>query len=223
MIFSVDSDLIKFRTMILDYLPSSMTSWDDYHREAGLRLISDIEVVWYRKALQARYQDYSSSSFAYLLSTYPFDSTILNAGWHYRSNETTAIAAGERVRVVAGHSGGGTANHIYKSAVNRVSSDLSTMNFTGANWTDVTTSLENLLLDAACYQTLFMIYRSIANDVIEPEALERQRDYFAKEYEKEVKRIADVGIPYDWDESGVVDSDETDSIQVRGKTMKVVW
>lgn len=228
MIFSVDTDLTKIRATILTYLPTGSTSWDDYHREAGVRVASDIENVWYRQALQARYESVSDPNFIstqlkYLLEIYPFDSTLLGAGWHYRSTETTAVNSGERVRVATGHDSGGTVGNIYQSSIDRTSSDLEDMDFTGVGWTDVTSSLSSIVDDAACYKTLFLIYRFIANDQSDIDAFEKQRDYFSKEYEKELKSIFQVGIPYDWDESGTVDEDEKDSVSIRGKQLQVVW
>lgn len=63
--------------------------------------------------------------------------------------------------------------------------------------------------DLAVFKCLFLIYEYLAKPMSEPDANSVQRDYFQKEYDKELSRIiGGVGISYDWDSSGVIEDDE---------------
>lgn len=67
------------------------------------------------------------------------------------------------------------------------------------------TQINNLV----CYKTLFLFYRAIAPNVAEQDnPFVIQRDYFDKQYEKELQRIINIGIDYDWDGDGEVDDEE---------------
>ena len=63
------------------------------------------------------------------------------------------------------------------------------------------------LLDLACYKTLFLIYRYLAQDTtIDQDAYGQQRSYWSKQYGQELERVVDSGLDYDWDSDDEIDS-----------------
>jgi len=63
------------------------------------------------------------------------------------------------------------------------------------------------LLDLSCYKTLFLIYRYLAQDTtIEQDAYGQQRAYWSKQYDRELERVVERGLDYDWNESGEINS-----------------
>ena len=64
------------------------------------------------------------------------------------------------------------------------------------------------LKDLACYKCLYLVYRYLANDFIEDDGFTSNMKHFANEYNKELHRVVESGINYDWDGSGVVEEDE---------------
>jgi len=63
------------------------------------------------------------------------------------------------------------------------------------------------LLDLSCYKTLFLIYRYLAQDTtIERDAYGQQRDYWEGMYGKELERVVECGLDYDWDKEDSIDS-----------------
>jgi len=65
------------------------------------------------------------------------------------------------------------------------------------------------LLNLACFKTFFLIYRYLAQDTtIELDAYGQQRAYWAGQYDKELVRVIEKGIDYDWNSSGSIDDYE---------------
>jgi len=70
-------------------------------------------------------------------------------------------------------------------------------------------SASTQLLDLSCYKTLFLIYRYLAQDTtFERDAYGQQRDYWEAQYDKELQRVLQKGLDYDWDSSGAIDDAE---------------
>lgn len=83
----------------------------------------------------------------------------------------------------------------------------------GISWTS-TPFNNTLILTAAqvkklsIYKTFVYIYEYLMKDSTEPDAFERQRNYFAKRYREELADVLAVGIDYDWDSSGAIEAAE---------------
>lgn len=55
---------------------------------------------------------------------------------------------------------------------------------------------------ATVYKVLELAYQYLMNDAPEPDAFERNSEYFAKEFQKEMEFVLAEGITYDWDDDG---------------------
>lgn len=210
--YSSDENLQAVRSTILNFYPTGITSWDDKHKEASIIIERDLERLWYREKSAFYGYDYTETPFDYDL--------LLNSGFHFQSDATTAVSIGQRVYVLSSHVAGGETKNCYrKITADLPSTDLSTVDFSD---TTAWTQFDNQLKDLGVYQCLALIYRFIANDTAESDPFERERDYFFDQYNKEFQRVLDQGIWYDWDESGSIESDEKIPIGSVKKT-KVVW
>jgi len=68
---------------------------------------------------------------------------------------------------------------------------------------------ENQIFNLLCYKTLFLFFRAIAPNVAESDnPFVVQRDYFDNAYEKELQRIIQSGLEYDFNKDGVISADE---------------
>ena len=82
----------------------------------------------------------------------------------------------------------------------------------GIDWKD--TPFNPSLVDAsylrrlACFKALELIYRFLMTDTPDPSGFERHMEYFAEEYERELQKVLVLGLGYDWDASGRIESDE---------------
>ena len=65
------------------------------------------------------------------------------------------------------------------------------------------TRLKNL----AVYKTLELIYEYVAKDISDC-PYDKERDYFAKKYSVEFKRVMAMGLDYDWNEDSTLDDGE---------------
>lgn len=214
MIYSLDYQLEQIRYNVLKFLPDSDSSFDQYHSEAGRILEKDLEVSWYRNAVL---ENTGQSAI-----DFPFDPLLMFCGWNYTSDKTTAVEVNQRVLVEQAHTSGGTVGNIYASTSALPETNLRTIDFT--TWTDKTSVLTDDLQDLACYKTLYLIYRFLANDQAEVGSFEKQRDYFDSLYKEEFEKVLNRGVPYDWDESGAIDSDEKGvAQQVQSRSLSVVW
>jgi len=89
----------------------------------------------------------------------------------------------------------------------------------GISWESV--GFDDTLVDTAalkrlaCYKTLELIYLYLMKDSAEPDAFERQMHLFHDLYVEEFQKILSLGLGYDWDSSGAIDSDEKLAPQMR--------
>lgn len=82
----------------------------------------------------------------------------------------------------------------------------------GVDYTQTEFDPDNLedgaLTRLSCYKALELIYMFLMNDHPEEDGFERQMKTFRQLYNEEFKEIMSLGINYDWDEDGVVASNE---------------
>ena len=67
--------------------------------------------------------------------------------------------------------------------------------------------VDSQLKDLGVYKTLELIYEFLAKDSVQDEFSSLSKNYM-KKYEVELKRVISRGIDYDWDGSGLIESDE---------------
>jgi hypothetical protein len=209
--FSADSDLTRIRASVMNLTPSGVSGWGDFHSEAARDVINDLRDFWYSGEADRRAVSVSES---------PFDVSAFPCGWDYTSEETAHVFAGEWVKVLDGHDAGGTAGGFYlKTGESLPETDLALVDFSDTlAWEDISAGIRNDVRYLTCYRALFLIYRYLAGDMPEKgDAFERQRDYFLGEYEKELGRVLQRGLPYDWGDGPVQEAGAT----VRKTT--VIW
>lgn len=59
-----------------------------------------------------------------------------------------------------------------------------------------------------CFKTLELAYMILMKDDPEPDGFERNMGLFARQYGNEFDSLISSGIDYDWDSSGVIETDE---------------
>lgn len=216
--FSSDRDLTRIRSGLEKYLGPLQHDWSMYHAEAGHRLLSDIESLWFRPTRTQKY-DNGEISDRFLA----FDESQLNAGWHFFSDIGQGpVTADQRVYVTSAHAAGGEYDHIYKCMVPFSSGDLTAVDFSTSDWEDVTESLSTDFRNASSYYSLYCIYRYLVTDS-DPnkDPFVAHRDYFLKQYKDEMTRLVELdGIPYDWDQDSVITEEESQPSRMK---LKAIW
>ena len=91
----------------------------------------------------------------------------------------------------------------YRSAASRRNIDFHVAAFAPSYILDVSSQLKDL----SVYKVLELVYEFLAKDSTQDEFLELSKLY-AKKYEVELKRVISRGIDYDWDGTGLIESDE---------------
>jgi len=177
-----DSDIEKIRESALSNLTIDSLQPEDFQKMAGQNIEMDLVSLWYS-------------------GTDPFNARLLPYSFDYDYKQRVSVVSiGERVD---------KKGIIYE----KINSDLSINYLTDTdftdtdNWKKIECTFPALFRDLAAYQTLFLIYRYQAGDSETENTFERQRDYFLEAYRNELARILEIGIDYDLDESGVIDTD----------------
>jgi len=83
----------------------------------------------------------------------------------------------------------------------------------GIDWESTLFDADNLdadqLKNLSAYKTLELVYRFLMKDTQEPDGFKAQMLFFRGEYDRELETLLTLGINYDWDEDGSIDSSET--------------
>ena len=91
----------------------------------------------------------------------------------------------------------------YRSAAQRLNIDFHVATFSPSLILDVSSQLKDL----SVYKVLELVYEYLAKDAMQDEFLDLSKLYM-KKYEVELKRVISRGIDYDWDSSGLIETDE---------------
>ncbi len=224
--YTTDADLLKKKSSILSL---GIDDLSDFHIEAAKYAERDIADRWYRAASDeltkkwvkvasmqtaATFTGYPfvpriNSSYDYFRE-FPFNPRLLFSGFDYDSSETAAVTIGEKVIVLSSHIAGGVLGQTYQKIV----SDLSETDLSGVDFSDTDVwSLEthiNQLKDLVTYKTFYLLYQFMSGDHVkgDKDFASEQRDYWEKEYDKELDRLLKFGIDYDWSKNSVLDDEE---------------
>ena len=201
MLYSDDVYLTKLRSAIMSY---GVSSWSDQHEQAARRLETDLNIRWYR---------FTATLYGYESNETPFDGSKLLQGYDYIGSGTVSVSIGDIVVVPSSHVSGGTVGNYYQSISASGSINLSTNDFTGAAWSNVTAD-RITFRDCVSYYALFLAYRYLANKEREDDYAD-QRDYWMMKYQEELDLVLSGEIGYDFDGDGTIDSNEKKPIRYR--------
>lgn len=203
--YATDNDINAIRRTLKSSLPPDSVSWDYFHHQATHILETDLKLLFKQK--------FDGSP--------DFDPLLMRSGYTLKSTDTTSVAVSDRVLIDQEHAAGGIAGHIYmRTGLALNETDLNTVNFTSDGWQ----MIENQMRYAASYLTLSLIYEYLTTDRPEPDGFNRQAVEYRTKYKEELEKQFQLGLDYDWDESGTIDSsDSAPSLVLNTLTTTPVW
>jgi len=207
MLYSDDVYLAIIRSPIMEY---GVSSWTSLHIDAARRFEQDIDRRWYRSDSLSRGIDWMST---------PFDSSKLLQGFNYIAVGVVDVANGDIVVCPSSHTSGGTPGNYYQAQSNLGSTNLTNEDLTSSDWADVTSDRIQFRMLVTCY-AFFLAYRYLANKEKDDDYAD-QREYWLGQYYMEFDRQLSLGIDYDYDGDGVIDSSEKSSGYPRMRIKRV--